>query len=177
MRAGIAGAGIMGRLLALELINKGWKVTLFDPNPDNNCSMAAAGLLAPIAELERNNAIIFQLGIEALTQHWPNILSQLHKKVYFQHKGSLVLSHPADKTELWRFKQIIAKKLKEYPVAACEELTQETIIAKEPDITKFHSGYYFPQEGQIDSQALLSSLEQYLSDKVEFNKQYIDEII
>lgn len=33
MKAGIVGAGIMGRLLAFNLVNAGWDVSLFDQNP------------------------------------------------------------------------------------------------------------------------------------------------
>jgi len=48
MTAGIVGAGIMGQLMAFGLVNAGWEVTLFDPEMHNNCSQAAAGLLAPL---------------------------------------------------------------------------------------------------------------------------------
>lgn len=48
MRAGIVGAGIMGRLLAFALHNAGWQVSLFDRSNENmNCSTSAAGLLTP----------------------------------------------------------------------------------------------------------------------------------
>ena len=48
MRAGIAGAGITGQLLALALSDAGWQVSIFDQGRENSCSMAAAGLLVPL---------------------------------------------------------------------------------------------------------------------------------
>ena len=74
MKAGIAGAGIMGQLMAWSLIQEGWEVTVFNRAHESNCSMAAAGLLSPIAELDKNDLQIHQLGCDALTTHWPVIL-------------------------------------------------------------------------------------------------------
>lgn len=71
MQAGIVGMGIMGRLLALALHNAGWQVTLFDQSTgDTNCSLAAAGLLTPLSELDRASILIFHLGQESIQTGW-----------------------------------------------------------------------------------------------------------
>jgi len=163
MRAGIAGGGVMGQLLAFSLMNEGWEVSLFDQGKANNCSMAAAGLLTPVAELEKNDFIIFQLGDEALKVHWPAILNQLPKTIYFQQSGSLVVSHPRDYAELTKCIQLISSKLSNpvlYP-----KLNQNEIYQLEPEAIKFHNGYYFANEGQIDNQMLLQVLENHLMEK------------
>ena len=52
---GIAGAGLMGRMLALELVKRDWKVTLFDEdfgNIKNSAAYVGAGMLAPFCEFE-----------------------------------------------------------------------------------------------------------------------------
>ena len=84
--AGIAGGGILGQLLAFALINTGWDVTLFDFKKKRNCSETAAGLLSPVAELNKNDLCIFKLGLEAINEHWPKILSDLNEKIYLQKK-------------------------------------------------------------------------------------------
>lgn len=175
MNIGIAGAGIMGRLLALAFVNAGWRVTLFDQGK-KNCSMAAAGLLTPATEMDKNEPIIFQLGSAAITQHWPNILSQLPDNIYFQQKGSIVLAHPRDNAELMQFVRTIASKLNNGNVF--QSLDQEKIKTLEPQIEKFSHGYHFPSEGQIDSQALLLALEKYLISKkvIWFNHDIIQDI-
>jgi glycine oxidase len=163
MKAGIVGGGIMGQLLAFSLINAGWNVTLFDQSITNNCSMAAAGLLTPVAELEKNELMIFHLGEEALRVHWPNILNTLKKKIYFQQSGSLILSHPRDDSELTRFIQIISSKLGNDDFY--QKLNHDEICQLEPEASKFHNGYYFPNEAQIDNQMLLHALENYLIER------------
>ncbi len=66
MTAGIAGAGLMGRLLAYTLVRRGWQVTLYDR--DNrlgreSCAFTGAGMLAPHCELETCEPLITHLGI------------------------------------------------------------------------------------------------------------------
>jgi glycine oxidase len=160
MKAGIAGAGIMGQLLALFLIREGWDVTLFEQNmhTSDNCSHAAAGLLAPFSELDKSEAIISELGQEGLRQLWPSLLKNLDRPEYFKLAGTIVVHHPQDSSE-WQYfsKQIDSKVSNSYQI-----LDQKTLNQLEPGLKKFEKAYFFQAEGQIDSQALLSSLNEYL---------------
>lgn len=160
MKAGIAGGGIMGRLIAFFLSHAGWDVTLFDQSILKNCSMAAAGLLTPVAELEKNELIIFQLGAEALNVHWPYILNKLPNQIYFQQSGSLLLSHPRDHSGLAHFIHLISSKLGHHDFY--HRLNHDDICHLEPDAAKFSSGIYFANEGHIDSQQLMRVLKDYL---------------
>lgn len=160
MKIGIVGAGIMGRLLAFSSQEAGFQVTLFDQGGENNCSHAAAGLLAPITELEKNDSLIFELGIDALTQHWPKLMSQLGLQSIFKQNGILAVSHPRDRAELIRLKQMIETKLIEKDKYQYVNHTQ--ISALEPQITKFDEGLFFPEEGQLDTRIMLSTLEKRL---------------
>lgn len=158
MKIGIAGAGIVGRLLAYRLQQAGHAITLFDQDEPRSCSMTAAGMLTPITELEKNAPLIYSMGLLAIERDWPELLSSLPGH-YFKQAGSLVLAHPRDQVELTRFVRVIETKLtilKKSPVI--NSLDQQGILALEPEITKFTTGYYFPQEGQIDAQSLMLSL-------------------
>ncbi|HVV68399.1 MAG TPA: FAD-dependent oxidoreductase [Gammaproteobacteria bacterium] len=170
MKAGIIGAGIMGQLLALNLLNAGWEVTVFDRNDDINCSMAAAGLLTPVSELVKNDLIIFELGIEAISQHWPWIINQLQQPIYFQNQGSLLLAHPRDQAELSSFINIIKDKLQNVPDALQQHIKTIKPSELEPDLTKINHGYYFATEGCIDNQVFLKTLQQYLLNQVIWHK-------
>lgn len=166
MKAGIVGYGVMGRILAYHLINAGWQVTVFDKDNhegNNNCGMVAAGLLTPATELENSSAVIFSLGIKTLKQHLPEMINHLDEFIYFQKKGSLLLAHPRDETEMHRFINVINGKI-DTQENYCK-INQIQISALEPELAKFNEGYYFPNECQIDNQSLMNSLHRYLLNK------------
>ncbi|VVC77015.1 D-amino acid dehydrogenase [Aquicella siphonis] len=181
MNAGIAGAGIMGRMLAYALVSAGHSVTLFDHGPVNdtsNCSHAAAGLLMPVSELEKTEILIYRLGRQALLSHWPDILKEIGHHIYFRSQGSLALSHPRDVPELRRFVSHIDARLHDHlrkhtrqscPDSSGEmknklpvKLSHDEILRIEPQLTQFDEVYYIPDEGQIDSQAVMGALREYL---------------
>ena len=161
MQAGIVGMGIMGRLLALALHNNGWQVTLFDEHQgDSNCSSAAAGLLTPFSECDKADSVIFQLGQESVKSYWPNILKQLSEPVYFQQAGCIVVHHPQDKSEWQYFSRRISNQLATDKYF--QQLSKETLTQLEPELGKFETAYYFPDEAQIDCQSVMNSLKKYL---------------
>ncbi|OGT35368.1 MAG: thiamine biosynthesis protein thio [Gammaproteobacteria bacterium RIFCSPHIGHO2_12_FULL_37_14] len=162
MKVAIVGAGIMGRLLALSLVNAGYNVNIFDQDHDsgmNSCSMAAAGLLTPMTELDKSEMIIYELGMKALAQHWPNILAELQDNIYFQCLGSIVLNHPKDHPEMDRYIALIRTKIKN---SVFQKLNQSSLRELEPSLTKFNEAYYFPDEGQLDNQHILDALKKKL---------------
>ncbi|MCC2667390.1 MAG: uncharacterized protein K0S63_1306, partial [Gammaproteobacteria bacterium] len=148
MKAGIAGGGILGQLLAFALINIGWDVTLFDFRKKQTCSETAAGLLSPVAELNKNDLVIFKLGLEAIEEHWPKVLAHLDEKIYFQRKGSLLVSYKKDDADLTYYIQLVSRKLGNNS-EHYQFLSQEEIKKLEPQVTPFQQGYYFPTEAQI----------------------------
>jgi glycine oxidase len=160
MKAGIVGAGIMGKLLALALQDNGWDVTLFDKNDGRtSCSMAAAGLLTPVAELEKSDPIIFKLGYESLHFLWEKIIAKLNTSIYFKKMGSLLIAHPQDKLELDQFYHVISHKTS---VDQCYKIDAKKIIELEPSLTRFSDAYFLPLEGQIDNQNFLQAIQHYL---------------
>lgn len=164
MHAGIVGMGVMGRVLALALYNAGWQVTLFDQHEgDSNCSLAAAGLLTPSSELDRAPQLICSLGQQALQIDWPALLRQLNKPVYFQQRGSLVLSHAQDQAEWHYFQRRLRSQLQQHD--CYQMLSQDHLVQLEPELGQFNHAYYFPEEAQIDCQSLMSALKIHLETK------------
>lgn len=152
----VVGAGIMGRLVAFALHQAGFAVQIYDQkNGMDNCSFAAAGLLTPTAELDKSPLLINRLGQDSLQHEWPKILKQLDHNVYFKQLGSLVVHHPHDEAEWRHFSQRM-------PIdERVQILDQQALLNLEPELNKFTQAYYFPEEGQIDCQQLLSQLETY----------------
>lgn len=166
MKIAILGAGIMGKLIAFFLIKQQYHVTLFDKEKGfNNCSHVAAGLLSPVTELIQSDSLIFRLGSDALRNYWPFILNSLSQPIYFKQLGSLLLAHPRDQHLLSDAIQQIAKHYAD-PIKSCD------ISIIEPELSRFRHGYFFAEEGQIDSQSILSSLQEWLGERI--RKQHVD---
>lgn len=163
LKIAIVGAGIMGRLLAFCLVHEGHQISIFDQDKDeeiNSCSMAAAGLLTPVTELDKSEKIIYEMGEAALFQHWPAIVARLQNNIYFQQQGSIAVAHPKDSAEIERFISFISNKLNNHQVY--EKLNPKALSELEPSLNKFTHAYYFPREGQIDNQAVLIEIKKYL---------------
>ena len=76
---GIAGGGVMGRVLGWQLAKRGHQVTLFEkdgPDAENSAAYASAGMIAPSCEMESAEASVAHLGHlslakwEALSLEW-----------------------------------------------------------------------------------------------------------
>ena len=174
MKAGIAGAGLIGRLLAWRLNRAGWQVALFDKDDTNgrkSTAYAAAGMLSPVAECETTNRLIFDLGSYSLRK-WPEWLSSLTKSIYFQQKGSVVIAHSADEMEKIRWLKQINSKIKGVSI---ERLPLVALQQLEPELN-FNEGYYLPQEAHVDSRALMQTLEKEL--KVEwYPNTFVEKVV
>lgn len=177
MKVAIVGAGIMGRILAFTLMQAQHEVNIFAGNErvsETSCSMAAAGLLAPISELEKSPLLIYNLGSKALAHYWPLIMQNINRDLYFSRKGSLALAHPQDAPDLIRFIDMIKEKFKPKTevkkqafaevteIQPFQKLNQQEISELEPELTKFNQAYYFKNEGHLDSQAVMLALKEFL---------------
>ncbi|AUD77771.1 glycine oxidase ThiO [Kangiella profundi] len=160
MKVGIVGAGIAGRLLAWEMVKKGFDVTLFDKNAIDSeaaCSFAAAGILSPIAELEMAEPTIYELGNRSL-QLYPDLIHELDSEVFYRHQGSLVTAHGSDKVELDRYYRLLETKLK-----SCGEQVKKIKVAdKAPELAHLGEGLWLADEGQLDTTAMLTALQKQL---------------
>jgi len=156
---GIAGAGLMGRLLALELHLRGHTVTIFDKDHkhgEGSCSMTAAGLLTPFGEVDSAEPLIINMGRYSLSR-WPNILSQLKQPVFFQQKGSLMIAHHQDQAEFNRYHHYLTTKLNDS--TAYQLIDGAELANLEPQLEhRFNQAYYFPIEGQLSTSELFAAL-------------------
>ncbi|MDE0839604.1 MAG: FAD-dependent oxidoreductase, partial [Kiritimatiellae bacterium] len=156
---GIAGAGIMGRLMALALHEKGWQVSLYDADQEqgtDSCTWVGAGMLAPSCELESAEPDVARMGDAALAR-WPELLAGLDAPVGFSHKGSLVVAHPGDRSELERLHDRVVSGRAD--ASFMRRVLADDIAELEPGLgTRFSSGLYFPGEAHINNRDLLIAL-------------------
>lgn len=163
MNIAIAGAGLIGRLLAWQLLRRGHRVTVFDRDAiDGHASAArvAAAMLAPYSEVTDGDRDVFAWGVAAL-ERWPELLAELKHdigiEVYFQRRGSVVIAHKADRGNLDHFGQLLRHYIPEQ-LEHVHALDREQLLELEPELSAFSGGLYLDDEGTLDNRELLSAL-------------------
>jgi glycine oxidase len=161
---GIAGAGLLGRLLAWRLAGAGHAVTVFDPAPhaqplfdgQGAAAFTAAGMLSPIAELDHAGPEIARLGLRSILR-WRAIVPLLPGAPFFAQRGSLLLAHRADQGAAQR----VLSRLAAQPVAglaAPQPLDAAQLADLEPALHGPAHAWWLPGEAQIDAPAVLQAL-------------------
>ena len=157
--AGIVGAGIMGRMLALALRRKGWDVTLFDRDTEEGvagCTWTGAGMIAPYCELEAAEQLITALGVESMGL-WPDWMNHFAEPVYYKDGGSLVVAHPNDRIELERLRRRVTDNAPRPDIMRPVDV--DGIRELEPELAEhFSSGLYFPFEQHMDNRGLVHAM-------------------
>ncbi len=100
---GIAGAGLLGRLLAWHLSRQGLGVQVFDPAPEaapqwdglGAAGFTAAGMLSPLAELDNAEPDVAARGWVGLSC-WAAVAAELGQPELVQRRGSLLVAHGSD---------------------------------------------------------------------------------
>lgn len=169
----IAGGGLLGRLLAWQLLGSGHNVSVYDAGSLRDSPSAghtAAGMISPISEAIDTESLMYDLGMASLAQ-WPQWLAHLSEQlseqstgqsidnvdVPYSQKGSLIVAHNRDQSLL---QQYIHDMQRQVPEAAWgKRLDKQGVLAIEPDVGEhFQQGLFLPEEAHIDNRKLLSVL-------------------
>jgi len=146
---GIAGAGLLGRLLAWRLALAGHRVSVFDPAVDaaqrGAAGWTAAGMLSPIAELECADPRTAQRGWRSLDL-WAQWLPALPQPVDFRRDGSLLLTHRSDAGSAQRLLRVLQSKAAGPPP---QPLDAAALHALEPAVHGPALAWLLPGEGQL----------------------------
>ncbi|MDX9873447.1 MAG: FAD-dependent oxidoreductase [Spongiibacteraceae bacterium] len=163
MRVGIAGAGLMGRLLAWQLLRQGHTVELFDADQrdgDVAAARVAAAMLAPYSEAVACEREIFDWGRDAVVR-WPQLLAELATDagppVWFRHAGSIVVAHRADRATLHHFNAHLRQRAPD-ALADVRWLDRSELQALEPELSGFSEATFLADEGTLDNHQLLARL-------------------
>lgn len=153
----ILGGGLVGRLLAWQLVQEGVEVTVFDKGPRDGSEAAAfvaAAMLAPQAESIESTPLVTRLGEQSMAL-WRAILSRMSKPVFMQQNGSLIIWHPQDKPLATQF----LRHLRRIGEDGIVEWQEAQISEYEPQLAgRFQTGFYLPDEGQLDGRQVLDAL-------------------
>ncbi len=187
MNIAIVGTGLVGRVLALNLLKDGHTITLFDKETKEGVTSAgftAAGMLAPFAELETAESIIFELGVRSM-ELWGPLLREVGLYNGLAKKGTIITAHPQDMPELEHFIQTLRHKVEK--AKEIKLLNSQKLGELEPELSIHTQAFYLKDEGQIDSQRFIAFSTTYLDsmpnitwrdytfvEKIEPNKVYIN---
>ena len=164
MHIGIAGAGLLGRLLALVLSTKGHRVEVFDPARDAGpretsgseaAAWTAAGMLSPVAELDRGNEDVFRLGLRSCAL-WPGIAQALGMPGVVHFDGSLLAAHRSDAGAAQRLVGLLQAKADAQHQP--ETLRVDTLAALEPSVHGPSLAWLLPCEGYVEVHNTLHAL-------------------
>lgn len=159
----IVGAGLVGRLLSWRLLLQGKSVTLIDKGsfaaPDSAAHTAAA-MISPMSEVVVSERSIYDMGVQSLAI-WPAWLAQLNThaatSVPYSARGSLVVAHPSDASELEQFYADLNYHLGGDNTARW--IDRQELSTLEPDLAgQFDLALHLPGEAYLDNRALLSAL-------------------
>jgi glycine oxidase len=159
----IAGAGLLGRLLAWRLLKLGHRVCLFDDGDFHHSRSAAhtaAAMISPLSEVVVSERAIYDMGVSSLNI-WPRWIEELNianpQPVHYAAPGSLVVAHPADMAELEQFYSDLKFHLGDDNNARW--LDRRDLQAIEPDLAGgFDRALYLPHEAYLDNRHLLARL-------------------
>lgn len=152
----------MGRLMALELLERGHHIDLYEAqgaNAQGAAARVAAAMLAPLAESAITELNVVKMGQYSL-KRWPHIIEKLQHPVFFQQKGTVIVWHRSDAPEARRFHAHLQRTQALMPSLLPAQMLDETALsALESELTpKFSSALYLPQEGQLDNRELLQAM-------------------
>jgi glycine oxidase len=178
MHIGIAGAGLLGRLLAWRLASAGHRVAVYDPAAGPGgvlrsragdsyqptaAGFTAAGMLSPLAELDTVEPAVAALGWPSI-ELWQRIAAALPGAPFVAARGSLMVAHRGDEGAARRVLDRLqaASAMAEWralsPAEGVQTLEPAALRALEPAVQGPAQAWLLPGEGQIDTGAMMAAL-------------------
>jgi glycine oxidase len=160
MNVGIAGAGLLGRLLAWRLARDGHQIAVFErtagpaPRFDGHgaAAFSAAGMLSPTAELDNSGPEVAALGWRSIAA-WRDVAAHLGAH-WFSQRGSLLVAHRSDLGAAQRVLARLAQARHMPP----EPLSPTRLAELEPALRGAARAWLLPGEAQIDPPAAMAAL-------------------
>ncbi len=156
----VIGAGIIGCSVAYRLAKAGLKVTVVEKNqPGQEASWAAAGMLAPNAEVIHSAPPPLCELLTVSHDMYPDFVNELENEsgmdIGFESTGSLVVAKDYEEAKILAglYERERAKGTNVL------ELSAREVHEMEPDVTdSIQVGLFFPEDYYVNNRALVSAL-------------------
>src|SRR5690606_6147777 len=155
----VVGAGLIGLGIAWRLTQAGRRVVVFERDEaGRGASWAAAGMLAPAAEIGFEEPELYRLMLES-RHRWPAFAQELERasgrSVGYDDAGTLLVATDRDEVEalrrVFRFQQEEG--------AAVEWLAGFDAAAREPLLSpRLPAAVFAPEDHQVDNRAVAEAL-------------------
>lgn len=174
MKIAIIGAGLMGRLLGLRLLQDGYTdLDIFEKDSIQESSspaFIAAGMISPNCEIVSGGKLIYDLGKNSLSL-WHKHLSNLNALHLLNDTGTILISDSNFQREATHYLEksqflLQARQSSDYvPLDYFKFLNKEALRNLEPSLD-FFQGYLLENEGVINSYATMQFLGKYLQNNI-----------
>jgi glycine oxidase len=164
MNIAIVGAGVVGRLTAMSLIDANHNVTIYDKHPldtPDNAAFASAGMLCPLGEIIHAPRSVLDMGLWSLNR-WSDLLKILgkqdpyHEQIFYQSNGSLAVAFPQDESCFKQLEQDLRMKACTH-IDSIDWLDQQQLEKIEPNLGQFNQAAFLKTEGQLCNRSFLSA--------------------
>lgn len=156
----VVGAGIIGLCTAFELADRGEKVQIFDPHPTSGATRFAGGMLAPIAEVQFQQDLLFPLMLQS-AQLYPDLIARVRKfsdlDTGYDTNGTLVVA--ADRADAQHLSDLAHYRPAGFNADDIERLTVRAARRCEPRLSPDLAGVVsIPGDHQVYPRLLAAAL-------------------
>lgn len=159
----VVGAGVIGLLTAWNLRQAGRTVHIIDPAPASEATFAAAGMLAPISEVQYSQQQLWPL-MTASRAEYPQVMATLARAVtgetgYWETGTILLAADPGDRDAL---ADMVA--VQQSNGMDVEPLTSSTLRRRESSLAPgMAKAWDVPSDHQVDPRLLAAALTEALN--------------
>lgn len=154
----VVGGGVIGLTSAFFLANGGWRVTIFDPLPGSGATWAAAGMIAPHAEIapgEEENYRHQRGAIQAWRDVAVKIASLTGDQLSLMETGTLVVGYDASDRRLVSQFALVAEEYGATPLRVARESRGKFFESVSPRIS---DGLFLEGDAWLDPDQAVASL-------------------
>ncbi len=154
----VVGSGVVGATCAFRLARHGWRVTVFDPLPGRGATWAAAGMLAPGAEIAPGEKENYHSQCGAL-ESWRALSSELsqltHEQLGLYDTGTLLVGLDASDRALVTQFQSVAQEYGSDVRLETRESNPDYFVGVSPRVRE---GLFVAGDGWLDPDQAMSIL-------------------